>query len=254
MYTEKHHSHIYHPKEDTKNRAANSVPVQSMGKPVSRYLPNQVRLVAKNDSDVKQLQAGSRHMTDHFQQDYRICQKKSMSADRMDTKPADMGNNVIQREIDWDRFQKAFNYAGKLLDKAADNVLHRDAEEVFRCAKIRYTERIAYGIIGKVSRAYNTVANILPSTEEDALAWVDPAINTIININEDHVNWDPIEDVAITILHELSHYSSSLDTDDIQYLYTQEDFEQGSDELTYKTAIKNADSIAYLICNLGKLA
>ncbi|MCM1180030.1 MAG: M35 family metallo-endopeptidase [Clostridium sp.] len=254
MYTEKSNSHTYCHKENTTNRAVHSVPVQRMRQPVSQSLPNQVRLVSKSGSDVKQLQAGSRHMTAHFQQDYRICQKKSMSTGRMDTKPADTGNNVIQREIDWDRFQEAFNYAGTLLNQAAGNVFHHEAPQIFAYAKIRYTEKIAFRIIGKVSRAYNTVENILQSTMKDALAWVNPTIDTIININEDHVNQAPIEDVAITILHELSHYNTSLDTDDIEYLYTQEDFEQGSDELTYETAINNADSIAYLIYNLGTLA
>lgn len=165
-----------------------------------------------------------------------------MSANRMDTKPANIDSNVIQREIDWDRFQDAFNYTGTLLDKAAENVFCSGASQVFAHAPIRYTENIAFHIIGKVSRVYNP------------LAWVNPDVDTVINIAEDHVNRDPIKDVAITILHELSHYSNSLETDDIEYLYTQEDFEQGSEALTYATAINNADSIAYLICNLEELA
>ena len=79
------------------------------------------------------------------------------------------------------------------------------------------------------------------------------SINTIINISEDHVADDPTEDVATTILHELSHYDTSLGTDDIAYMYTMEEFEENIHGLTYGTAALNADSIAFLIRALAQL-
>lgn len=162
-------------------------------------------------------------------------------------------SQVIQRAMDWDKFFAAFALAGKWLDAAAINLLNPGAQAVFHDARIRYTEKIGYHIIGSVSKAYNTVQQILSSHIRGALAWVNPTINTIINISEDHVADDPTEDVATTILHELSHYDTSLGTDDIAYMYTMEEFEENIHGLTYGTAALNADSIAFLIRALAQL-
>ncbi len=255
MYAEKNNLYTRPQKKVAENRVVSSAPVQNIRKPVSPYLPNEVRVSHKNRPDlyVKQLQVRSKHIPDSLQQVNTVCRKKDISVNRIDTEPANTDGNVIQRQMDWNRFQDAFNLAGSWLEKAAENVFHRNAPQVFAYAKIRYTENIAFRIIGKVSHAYNEIKGILPSRQRDALAWVYPDIDTIIHISEKHVNEDALEDVATTILHELSHYHSSLDTDDIEYLYDQEDFEQGSENLTYATAKNNADSIAFLIRNLANL-
>jgi len=224
MYAEKSASYAHPQKRTKENRVKTLSPMSKTRQPVSLYFPNRSRMFSKSfpASYVMQMQI-------------------------------DTESSVIQRQMNWDRFQEAFNLAGTWLDKALQNVFHPNARQIFAYAKIRYTEKNAFRIIGKVSRAYNNIQQILSSWLEGALAWVNPLINTTINISEDHVNSDPLEDVATTILHELSHYSNSLDTDDIEYIYTQEEFEQGSDQLTYATAINNADSIAFLIRGLANL-